>query len=84
MHIWKTQKIQNTPLENAVMEFSIAYFLVDSMHYLVFFPDDFVFIANHLATFFVMASCRYYVGHGGSTVMFLLFLAEITSACQNA
>lgn len=75
---------QNTPLENAVMEFSIAYFLVDSMHYLVFFPDDFVFIAHHLATFFVMASCRYFVGHGGLTVMSLLFLAEITSACQNA
>ena len=84
MHIWKTQKMQNTPLENAVMEFSIAYFLVDSMHYLVFFPDDFVFIAHHLATFFVMASCRYFVGHGGLTVMSLLFLAEITSACQNA
>lgn len=75
---------QNTPLENAVMEFSIAYFLVDSMHYLIFFPDDFVFIAHHLATFCVMASCRYYVGYGGLTVMSLLFLAEITSGCQNA
>ena len=84
MHLWKTQKMQNTPLENAVVEFIIAYFLVDSMHYLVFFPDDFVFIAHHLATFFVMESCRYYVGHRGLTAMSLLFLAEITSAYQNA
>eukprot|EP01018_Ginkgo_biloba_P022866 Gb_31736 [translate_table: standard] len=75
---------QNTWFENAVMDFSIAYFLMDSVHYLVFFPGDFIFIAHHLATLFVMGSCRYYVGHGGLTVMSLLFVAELTSACQNA
>ena len=84
MHLWKTQKIQNTPLENTVMEFNIAYFLVDSMHYLVFFPDDFFFKAHQLATFFVMASYCYYVGHEGLVVMSLLFLVEITRVCQNA
>ena len=84
MHLWKTHNMQNTLLENAVVEFIITYFLVNSMHYLVFFPDDFVFIAHHLATFFVMASRRYYVGHGSLTVMSLLFLAKFTSACQNA
>ena len=84
MHLWKTQKMKNTPLENAVMEFNIAYFLVNSMHYLVFFPDDFVFIAHNLDTYFIMASCCYYVIHRGLTIMSLLFLVEITSSCQNA
>uniref|UniRef100_A0A0C9S990 TSA: Wollemia nobilis Ref_Wollemi_Transcript_1553_1582 transcribed RNA sequence n=1 Tax=Wollemia nobilis TaxID=56998 RepID=A0A0C9S990_9CONI len=74
---------QNTPFQNAVMEFSIAYFISDLMHFLAFFPGDFVFIAHHLATLFVMVSCRYFVGHGGFAVMSLLFVAEITSACQN-
>ncbi|GLJ05425.1 hypothetical protein SUGI_0018030 [Cryptomeria japonica] len=73
----------NTGLERAVMEYSIAYFMVDLFHYLLFVPGKLLFVAHHLATAFVMASCRFYAGHGAQALMALLCVAEITSACQN-
>eukprot|EP01018_Ginkgo_biloba_P021865 Gb_25003 [translate_table: standard] len=73
----------NTWLERAVLEYSLAYFMVDLVHYLQFAPGNLLFIAHHLATSLVMLSCRYYVGHGALSIMSLLFVAEITSVCQN-
>lgn len=75
---------QNTPLQDGIMEFSIAYFIMDLLHYMFFFPGDLIFIGHHLAVLFVMISCHYFVGHGGFAVMSLLCVAEITSGCQNA
>ncbi|KAL9454315.1 hypothetical protein AB3S75_009826 [Citrus x aurantiifolia] len=74
----------NTPLENLVLDFSIAYFATDLLHYLVFFPGDVLFIAHHLATLFVFLTCRCLVSHGAYALLSLLILAEVTSACQNA
>lgn len=74
---------QNTPFQEMILEYSIAYFLVDLLHYLVFYPSDVLFIAHHLATLYVFLTCRFVVHHGGATLLGLLFLAEITSPCQN-
>ncbi|KAJ4973646.1 hypothetical protein NE237_006820 [Protea cynaroides] len=73
----------NTSFQNMVLEFSIAYFLMDLLHYLIFFPADILFIAHHLATLFVFLTCRYMVFHGAFALLVLLVLAEITSGCQN-
>ncbi|CAH9090578.1 unnamed protein product [Cuscuta europaea] len=74
---------RNTPFQNLVLDFSVAYFLMDLFHYLIFFPTDALFIAHHLATLFVFVSCRYAVSHGAYSVLGLLLLAEVTSFCQN-
>lgn len=73
----------NAPFQNVVLEFSLAYFLMDLIHYLVFFPHDVLFISHHLATLYVLVTCRYVVNHGAYGILVLLFLAEVTSACQN-
>ncbi|PKA50074.1 hypothetical protein AXF42_Ash021105 [Apostasia shenzhenica] len=73
----------NTGFQHLVLEFSIAYFAVDLLHYLVFLPGEFLFIAHHLATIFVFVTCRYLVFHGAYSLLVLLLLAEVTSACQN-
>ncbi|GAV85763.1 TRAM_LAG1_CLN8 domain-containing protein, partial [Cephalotus follicularis] len=74
----------NTNPQNAALDFSIAYFLTDLLHYLVFYPRDILFIGHHLATLFVFVTCRYLVSHGAFAILVLLVLAEVTSACQNA
>uniref|UniRef100_A0A2P2KBF8 Uncharacterized protein LOC105140167 n=1 Tax=Rhizophora mucronata TaxID=61149 RepID=A0A2P2KBF8_RHIMU len=74
----------NTRTQNSVIEFSIAYFLMDLVHYLIFYPGDVLFIGHHLATLFVFLTCRYLVNHGAYAILSLLVLAEVTSACQNA
>ncbi|WCJ27506.1 TRAM LAG1 and CLN8 (TLC) lipid-sensing domain containing protein [Euphorbia peplus] len=74
----------NTISQNAVLDYSIAYFLMDLTHYIIFFPGDLLFIGHHLATLFVFITCRYLVFHGAYAILTLLVLAEVTSACQNA
>ncbi|KAE9586572.1 putative TRAM/LAG1/CLN8 domain-containing protein [Lupinus albus] len=74
----------NTVFDKIVLDYSTAYFLMDLVHYLVFFPGDVLFIAHHLATLFVIVTCRHAVSHGAFAVIVLLVLAEVTSACQNA
>ncbi|KAE9599525.1 hypothetical protein Lal_00039531 [Lupinus albus] len=74
----------NTGFQKLVLDYSTAYFLMDLLHYLVFFPGDVLFIAHHLATLFVIVTCRHAVSHGAFSVIVLLVLAEVTSACQNA
>ncbi|CAN1187950.1 TLC domain-containing protein At5g14285 [Linum perenne] len=73
----------NTPIQSAVLDFSVAYFSVDLLHYLVFAPGELLFIGHHLATLFVFLTCRYLVGHGAFSILSLLILAEVTSFCQN-
>ena len=73
----------NTAFQSLVLDYSIAYFLMDLCHYLVFFPRDLLFIAHHLATLFVFVTCRYVVFHCAYAILVLLVLAEVTSACQN-
>ncbi|XP_077211907.1 TLC domain-containing protein At5g14285-like [Tasmannia lanceolata] len=73
----------NTDFQNMVLDFSIAYFFVDLLHYIFFFPSDFLFIGHHLATLFVFVTCRYLVFHGAFAILVLLVLAEVTSFCQN-
>lgn len=73
----------NTNSENTVLEFSIAYFTMDLIHYLIFTPQEYLFIAHHLATLFVFITCRSVALHGAFSVMVLLVFAEITSFCQN-
>lgn len=73
----------NTAAQSTVLEFSTAYFLIDLLHYLVFFPHDTLFIIHHVATLFVLLTCQYVVSHGAYGILVLLVLAEITSPCQN-
>ncbi|KAF7129903.1 hypothetical protein RHSIM_Rhsim10G0010000 [Rhododendron simsii] len=73
----------NTDSQNTVLDYSIAYFLMDLVHYLVFYPSDMLFIGHHLATLFVFVTCRYVVHHGAFAILVLLVLAEVTSLCQN-
>ncbi|XP_062110596.1 TLC domain-containing protein At5g14285-like isoform X1 [Humulus lupulus] len=73
----------NTNSQNIVLDYSIAYFSVDLLHYLVFFPTDILFISHHLATLYVFMTCRFVVHHGASALLVLLVLAEATSPCQN-
>jgi hypothetical protein len=73
----------NAAFQNVVLEFSTAYFLMDLLHYIVFSPNDILFISHHLATLYVFATCRYVVHHGAFAILALLVLAEVTSACQN-
>ncbi|KAL0924499.1 hypothetical protein M5K25_005332 [Dendrobium thyrsiflorum] len=74
---------ENSKSQNLALDFSIAYFTVDLLHYLVLLPSDVLFIAHHLATLFVFVTCRYLVLHGAFAILVLLVLAEVTSACQN-
>lgn len=73
----------NTPFQSLVLDYSIAYFLMDLLHYLIFYPSDLLFIGHHLATLFVFMTCRYLVYHGSFAILVLLVLAEVTSLCQN-
>lgn len=73
----------NTPFQNLVLEYSIAYFLMDLLHYLIFYPSDVLFIGHHLATLFVFLTCRYVAYRGAVSILVLLVLAEVTSFCQN-
>ncbi|KAF5746947.1 DNA-binding storekeeper protein-related [Tripterygium wilfordii] len=73
----------NTGAQNSVLDYSIGYFLTDLLHYIVFYPRDLLFIGHHLATLFVFVTCRYLVLHGAFSILVLLVLAEVTSACQN-
>ncbi|KAJ6318860.1 hypothetical protein OIU76_014252 [Salix suchowensis] len=73
----------NSALENTVLEFSTAYFLADLLHYMVFFPDETLFILHHIATLYVFVTCRYMIHFGAQGLALLLVLAEVTSACQN-
>uniref|UniRef100_A0A5B6YTE0 TLC domain-containing protein n=1 Tax=Davidia involucrata TaxID=16924 RepID=A0A5B6YTE0_DAVIN len=73
----------NTKNQNSVLDYSIAYFLMDLCHYLIFYPNDMLFIGHHLATLFVFVTCRYLVFHGAYAILVLLVLAEVTSFFQN-
>ncbi|KAL4581537.1 hypothetical protein LXL04_006060 [Taraxacum kok-saghyz] len=73
----------NTDFQTTVLEYSIAYFVLDLCHYLVFNPSDVLFIGHHLATLFVFLTCRCLVFHGAYGVLMLLILAEVTSFFQN-
>ncbi|XP_018851090.1 TLC domain-containing protein At5g14285-like [Juglans regia] len=71
------------PENPRVIDYNIAYFLMDLLHFIVFNPKDLLFIANHLATLFVFLTCRYLISHGAYAILVLLIHAEVTSACQN-
>uniref|UniRef100_A0A0D9ZWZ8 TLC domain-containing protein n=1 Tax=Oryza glumipatula TaxID=40148 RepID=A0A0D9ZWZ8_9ORYZ len=73
----------NTRLQDHVLDYSVAYFTMDLLHYLAFLPGDTLFIAHHVATLFVFVTCRYLVRHGAYALLVLLVLAEVTSLLQN-
>ncbi|CAL4903605.1 unnamed protein product [Urochloa decumbens] len=73
----------NTAAEAQVLDFSTAYFAVDLAHYLLFLPGESLFIAHHLATLYVLATCRHAAGAGAAALLPLVVLAEATSAAQN-
>jgi hypothetical protein len=73
----------NARLQDHVLDYSIAYFTMDMLHYLVFLPEDILIITHHLTTLFVLVTCRYLVRHGAYALLVLLFLAEFTSLLHN-
>lgn len=79
---WKLDA-PNTELENKIMEFSTAYFVVDLLHYLLANPSDHLFIFHHIATSFYLVTCRYLAGHGGLSAISLLAAGESTTPLQN-
>jgi TLC domain len=56
---------------------------MDLIHYLIFTPQEYLFIAHHLATLFVFITCRCVALHGAFSLVVLLVFAEVTSLCQN-
>lgn len=74
---------QNTKFQGLVLQYSIAYFLVDLLHCMLFYPRDFLFICHHLAVLYVFLSCHYLVRHGAVPILVLLVVAELSSGCQN-
>ncbi|XP_027359397.1 TLC domain-containing protein At5g14285-like [Abrus precatorius] len=74
----------NTPLQNLVLDYSTAYFVADLIHCVAFFAGDLLFVLHHLATLFVILTCRHVAFRGAFGVLSLLALAEVTSALQNA
>ncbi|KAL9175194.1 hypothetical protein ABFS82_02G100200 [Erythranthe guttata] len=73
----------NAPFHNLVLEYSIAYFLADLLHYTVLVPSDALIVVHHLATLYVLMTCRYLFDHGAVAILGILVLAEVTSFCQN-
>ncbi|CAN6335877.1 unnamed protein product [Urochloa humidicola] len=73
----------NTAAEALVLDFSTAYFAVDLAHYLAFLPGESLFVAHHLATLYVLATCRHAAAAGAAALLPLEVLAEATSAAQN-
>lgn len=73
----------NTPADALALDFSTAYFAVDLLHYLVFLPHEALFVAHHLATLYVLATCRAAVRRGAYALLALEVLAEATSLSQN-
>ncbi|XP_051116301.1 TLC domain-containing protein At5g14285-like [Andrographis paniculata] len=73
----------NTGFQDVVLEYSTAYFLMDLLHYIVFVPSEVLFIAHHLATLYVLITCRYVFGHGAVAILGILVIAEMTTICQN-
>ncbi|CAM8948315.1 hypothetical protein QQ045_017660 [Rhodiola kirilowii] len=74
---------KNSESEEMVLDFSIAYFVADLGHLVLFSPADVLFIGHHVATTYVFATCRYLVGYGATAILQLLIIAEITSGVQN-
>ncbi|BFI06029.1 hypothetical protein MPTK1_1g28710 [Marchantia polymorpha subsp. ruderalis] len=79
---WKLDA-PNTDMQNKIMEYSMAYFIVDLINYMYAAPDDFLFIGHHIATFTYMYTCHYITGHGATSVMCLIAAGEATSPVQN-
>ncbi|XP_062204478.1 TLC domain-containing protein At5g14285-like [Phragmites australis] len=73
----------NTAVEDLVLDFSTAYFAVDLAHYLLFLPGEMLFVAHHLATLYVLATCRHAALRSAHALLALVVLAEATSAAQN-
>ena len=74
----------NAAAEDLVLDFSTAYFAVDLAHYLLLLRDEALFISHHLATLYVLATCRHAAAAGAAALLPLVVLAEATSAAQNA
>ncbi|KZV39970.1 hypothetical protein F511_15632 [Dorcoceras hygrometricum] len=74
---------RNTAFQNSVLEYSISYFLLDLLHYMVLVPSDVLFILHHVATLYVLMTCRYVFGVGAVAILGVLVLAEATTTCQN-
>ncbi|RDY04834.1 TLC domain-containing protein, partial [Mucuna pruriens] len=76
----------NTKFQNLVLDYSAAYFVADLAHLAAFFGGggDTKFVCHHLATLFVIVTCRHVAAHGAVAVLSLLALAEATSVLQNA
>ncbi|XP_020229069.1 TLC domain-containing protein At5g14285 [Cajanus cajan] len=76
----------NTRFQNLVLDYSTAYFVADLVHLAVFFggADDAMFLTHHLATLFVLVTCRDVAAHGAVAVLALLALGEATNAFLDA
>ncbi|KAH7414889.1 hypothetical protein KP509_14G016600 [Ceratopteris richardii] len=60
-----------------------AYFLVDVVHYLLFVPNQPLFVLHQVFTSSYMLSCRFYTGHGAFSTIVLFVVGESTSFLQN-
>uniref|UniRef100_A0A0E0ML06 TLC domain-containing protein n=1 Tax=Oryza punctata TaxID=4537 RepID=A0A0E0ML06_ORYPU len=73
----------NTRADELALDFSTAYFAVDLAHYLVFLPGEYIFVAHHLATLYVLVTCRAAARRGACALLAMEVLAEATSLAQN-
>lgn len=64
----------NTAFQKTTLHCSIAYFITNLLHYLVFFPKAAHFVVPQLASLFVLFTCRHVVSHGAFYVFFFFLL----------
>lgn len=62
----------NTTLQNIVLDFSIAYFITDLLHFVVFLPSYVHYFAHQLAMLFFVFTCRFMIGNGAVSVFVLV------------
>ena len=73
---------RNTPMQSALLQYSLSYLIADSFYYLLFESSNYLFMAHHiLAGTYLFACLR--LGVGGISAIFVFFVGEITSPLFN-
>lgn len=72
----------NSPIQAVQLQFSLAYLIADTLYFLLFAPNDLLFLGHHaLAGLYLVASLK--LGVGGISAIFVFFMGEITSPLFN-
>ena len=74
--------IPNTPVQSLQLQFSMGYLIADTLYFLLFAPNDLLFLGHHaLSGLYLFSSLK--LGLGGISAIFVFFMGEITSPLFN-